>query len=239
MKEGMNPKSGSDSSYEMPEAQRPPRWYDEDPAVSQLVRSLRTLPPDCQQVFALLLSGTSDVWHQERLQDHLRVLSVGVDRHLSLWKSKSKRRWYDRDPLMHRAMNHLLLLEPYQRKTLAERLNPAVEAVVGYVSQCQVWHRPVLPMEIGHLIRLSLNGGTDNTHQYLEHLTHSWKGSQIRSTPISNAVFRDASDGMRAGYEFQPAVYAPSAAEKRAASRRASAVPNVRASRRRSPLRPR
>jgi hypothetical protein len=149
-------------------AGQPIRWHDKDEEVARLVQMLRELPEEYQDMIARILSGAVEEWQQSKSYDQSRSVSLGVDKHLALWKSKSKRRWYDKHPSMHRAMNHLLVLDDDQRRYMAEKLNPALSAVQKYMDICLEHQRPSINLELSQIIRLSMEQGEDVSFDYIQ-----------------------------------------------------------------------
>ena len=112
------------------------RWYDQDPLLSRAFAAMQQLPLDVLLIMAKLLLTTEEgVKLDQKRSSQLR--SLGVDRTVGLIKSKQRNRWYDKDPLVHRAVNFIYVCNPSMRHILAEQLNSLINAYDLYLDTCQ------------------------------------------------------------------------------------------------------
>jgi len=82
------------------------RFYDQEPSVSQAVELLLVLPQEMQSIIA---DGISLIAEQEfRANELMKELkSLGTEKVLAVYKSKQKKRAYDKNHAVHRAINYL------------------------------------------------------------------------------------------------------------------------------------
>ena len=112
------------------------RFYEKDPTVKCAVESLFCFPAEIRRVLA---NGFSLIAERDFkvLEIENRGKNLGMEKVLSLHKSKQKKRPYDQCPSTHKALNYLMMMTPDSRVFLAnkilercifslERLNPLV-----------------------------------------------------------------------------------------------------------------
>src|SRR5690242_14856760 len=85
------------------------RWYDRQPKLSQAFKLIILLPDEVRSIISesLMLIANREFNANER-ENSFRTL--GHDKILGLHKSKNKRREYDQNELLHKAMNYLYIL---------------------------------------------------------------------------------------------------------------------------------
>lgn len=107
------------------------RWYDRSPQVSQAVRSLEKADPDFQRSVAEVINEVTDVKSlNARTEGGLK--KVGSQKILGLMKSKAKRRWYDENPQLHRAINNLYIMDELQREEIGLKVIVSLGALEQY-----------------------------------------------------------------------------------------------------------
>jgi hypothetical protein len=111
------------------------RWYDRDPHLSELVRTLETFSLESQTLFASLLADFSDDIHHAKGGQFFRELNWG--KLVDIFKSRDGRRWYDQQPEMHKAFNKLYSLADEDKAHVARQLTEAVRLVKQYELECQ------------------------------------------------------------------------------------------------------
>ncbi len=111
------------------------RWYDRSPQVSQAVRTLEKADPNFQRAIAEIVNEMTDSKNlNTRSEGGLK--KVGSQKIMGLMKSKAKRRWYDENPEMHRAINHMYIMDDVQREEVALKIIVALSAMTAYQRKC-------------------------------------------------------------------------------------------------------
>ncbi len=110
------------------------RWYDNHPDIYNSIEMLRELPPPLQRIVAQ--GVISFVMDNTLLGTPDELKSFGHHRVLGLIQSKAKRRWYDKDPILHKAINNILLMPDEARTESAFRLVISLESVEAYKEYC-------------------------------------------------------------------------------------------------------
>lgn len=103
------------------------RWYDQTPEMSQAVRLMERISTTKQQWIAHTIVSLMPLYQVTRRTDGLKKL--GTEKVIGLLKSKVKRRWYDHDPLVHQAFNHLYLMDEDARHEMAVKVLITIKAL--------------------------------------------------------------------------------------------------------------
>jgi hypothetical protein len=114
------------------------RFYEEDPTVKKAVDSLFLFPEDIQRVIAkgFSLIAERDCNAQERLKE---FKTLGSEKVLALYKSKKKMRKYDKNPVVHEAMNYMLIMDTGSRNFLASKVIELVGFMQDYLKLCKTY----------------------------------------------------------------------------------------------------
>jgi hypothetical protein len=119
----------------MPKQQR---FYDLDISMSQAVALLLLFPDEMQAVIA---DGLSYIAEKEfRANDIIRELkSLGRDKVLAIFNSKRKRREYDQNAAVHRALNYLLVLSEENRQLISRKILSLMGYLQEYLHTCRTY----------------------------------------------------------------------------------------------------
>lgn len=118
------------------------RFYEKNPTVKQAVTTLLGFPEDIRSVLAkgMCAIAENDFSAHIRIRD---LKSLGKEKVLALYKATQKRRDYDRDPYLSRAMNYLMILEPPDQFFLAVKVNDLIHVVGEFVNLCKQYAQKV------------------------------------------------------------------------------------------------
>jgi hypothetical protein len=111
------------------------RWYDMDMHLSELVHILEGLSEDSQTLFAFLLMFFSDEVVRRKGRAFFRELEW--EKLIGIYKSKSGRRWYDKQGVLHAAFNKLYSLNDLDKASIAKELHTPGRIVQHYEAYCQ------------------------------------------------------------------------------------------------------
>ena len=112
------------------------RFYDQDPLVSQAIHLLLLLPGEIQTLVAECTARIAESEYRANELMH-NTKSLGSDKILALYKSKQKKREYDQNPLIHRALTYLMLLSEENRRLIASRIVGLISQINDYLRSCQ------------------------------------------------------------------------------------------------------
>ncbi len=111
------------------------RWYDEYPPMVRAVELMESLPDQYRQHVATAVVSYTREHHLLGTAEELK--SVGHHKVLGLIQSKLRRRWYDKDPVLHKAVNNILLMDESNRQNMSYRLVVSLEALETYREKCE------------------------------------------------------------------------------------------------------
>ena len=135
------------------------RWYDMDPTLGELVRTMEQLSPNNQAFFAFLIKHSAERIIKIRGREFIRKLDWTV--FLGLIKSKSSRRWYDQEPTQHQAFNLLYSLSDADKAVIARELNPSAEIVLRYESYARNKGQSIVPTVVQRIVETCIKEGPD------------------------------------------------------------------------------
>ena len=111
------------------------RWYDRSPQVSQAVRTLEKSHSDFQKAIAEVINELSDLRSLTH-QNEGGLKKIGSQKILGLMKSKAKRRWYDENPQMHKAINTMYVMSEEEREEIALKVLVSLGGLNSYKNRC-------------------------------------------------------------------------------------------------------
>jgi len=82
------------------------RWYDNDPRMAKMMVVLSHQSVKQQNEFARVLGRLL----KRQNEDSSRIVSLGAEKVLNLYKAYNKRRWYDENPALAHELNLLSVL---------------------------------------------------------------------------------------------------------------------------------
>jgi hypothetical protein len=136
------------------------RWYDSDPRLSAVVRTMECMGETIQRQFAAKLLELSEEWLQ--IQGGTEYLSqLDTKKQEGLQKSNAKKRWYDQYESLHKAFNNLYALDPLSRRNIAEKLSLPIEIVKGYEQHCIEMEKSPEIKVVEEILRTCFNEGSE------------------------------------------------------------------------------
>ncbi len=158
------------------------RFYDQDPAISRAVEVLMLLPEEMQSIIAdgMSLIAEEEFKANELLND---FRSIGTDKVLAIYKSKQKKRKYDKNPSTHRAMNYMMVLSPENRLLISKKIVELMGYVQDYLKACQANHVDADNLVVGNLTDVYVKFGSDETRQFLRAVQQEFK-RKLESEPV-------------------------------------------------------
>jgi hypothetical protein len=143
------------------------RWYDKDPLVSRAISSIVDLPQEYQILFSELITQFTKRIKETRKRNS-EAVSIGTDRVLALYKSKTKKRSTDQDEHIYRAFWYLGMLEDVLRDFVSERIGHAILGVNRYLHHCYLTGTPEDRFEVKQFIKIVFEEGPSAGYEYLD-----------------------------------------------------------------------
>jgi hypothetical protein len=117
------------------------RFYERDPSLKQAVETMLLFPEDIQEIIAAGFSEIAQRDYQlKEILDNLK--SLGADTIMAFHKSKRKQREYDKNPVVHKAMNDLRVISPENQVLLARRTLELMGCLQNYLKLCKQFNMP-------------------------------------------------------------------------------------------------
>lgn len=139
------------------------RWYDHDVHLSELVRTMETLSEESQILFALLLASFCDEVVRRKGRSFFREMDWAKLK--GLYKSKTGRRWYDEQSVLHVAFNKLYSLNDEDKASIAHKLHVPVRLISNYEVYCKEHRRKKDLDEIQSILSTIFKDGPEKALQ--------------------------------------------------------------------------
>lgn len=148
------------------------RWYDANKTLSSSIQMLDAMPMEMQTLIAETMIVLAErECKADKLMDELK--SLGAEVVLALYKSKNKRRSYDANPELHKAMNYLYILPDNNRTFMGEQIIEVITHVHDYLQVCKAAKADANMEEVARITRTFANLGsaeaTKTVNQLKEH----------------------------------------------------------------------
>jgi hypothetical protein len=142
------------------------RFYEKNPTVKEAVTSLFGFSGDIRTILAkgMCSIAESDFNAHSRMND---LKSLGKEKVLALYKSRAKRRDYDLDPYLSRAMNYLMILEPSDQFFLAVKVNDMIRVVREFMDLCHTYSQKIQLAIVERLTGTYVQGGLHEAQDLL------------------------------------------------------------------------
>jgi predicted Zn-dependent protease with MMP-like domain len=149
---------------------RKKRWHDQRPEMAQAVHFLSSLPDDLQTILGNTVIAIAD--KEFKVHDLLTAFkSLGHEKVLGLHQSKKKRRSYDQNPTMHKAINCIYVLPEDQQQWLSNQLLVLMKYVIKYFESHKKYGVPATADTLKMLTQAFVNGGAAEAEKTLASIT--------------------------------------------------------------------
>jgi hypothetical protein len=150
------------------------RYYEKNPTVKTAVTLLFKFPPDIKSVLArgFCAIAENDFDAHILLQD---LKSLGQEKVLALYKSNLKRREYDHDPYLSRAMNYLLILSPDNQFFLASKVLEMMAVVRDYMVLCKKYSTAIQQKLVEKITRIYVTCGLEEAAEFVSQVRREFE----------------------------------------------------------------
>lgn len=188
------------------------RFYDLDVNVAQAVQLLMLFPDEIQSIIA---DGLSYIAEREfKANEILKELkSLGRDKVLAIYNSQKKRRDYDKNPSVHRAMNYLMILSDENRRFIAQQIIGLMGYLQNYLKACRKYESSASLDTMESITGVYLELGVQEVQQLIRAIESEFKrrldgdtGPSIlplRTQLPSNEGIQDETAGLRVRHGFR------------------------------------
>lgn len=145
------------------------RWYDRQPKLSQAFKLIILLPDEIRSIISesLMLIANREFDANER-ENSFRTL--GSDKILGVHKSKNRRREYDQNELLHKAMNYLYVLSDDNQDFMADHILKMVAYIQKYFATCQEFKAEPTLEAVAQVTHTYVEKGTTEVERFLSTL---------------------------------------------------------------------
>jgi hypothetical protein len=95
---------------------------------------------------------------------------MGTDKVLGLYKSKNRRREYDQNEVLHKAMNYMYILSEGNQDYMADHILKMVQFIQMYLSTCRTFKQDPTTEDITELTQKYVENGSAEAENFLNEL---------------------------------------------------------------------
>jgi len=145
------------------------RWYDRQPKLSRAFKLIIILPDEVRSIISesLMLLANREFDAAER-ENSFRT--VGSEKVMALHKSKNRRREYDQNEQLHKAMNYLYVLSDDNQDFMAEHILKMVEFIQKYFATCHEFKAQPSLEDVATVTNTYVEKGTAEVENFLKQL---------------------------------------------------------------------
>ncbi|MDX2086179.1 MAG: hypothetical protein SFZ03_12415 [Candidatus Melainabacteria bacterium] len=122
------------------------RWYEQNPTLGRAVALMEKMPLVQQQCIAQEMIEFIRV--EQLTSTNFEPRNLGYEKVQGLMKSKQRARWYDQDPVIHRAFNDLYKMHDQGRHVIALKILLCIQAFDQYIRRNRLESPEMLPRPI-------------------------------------------------------------------------------------------
>jgi hypothetical protein len=148
------------------------RWYDQEPACPSIFKQIQRMPqPEMREFCARVLINVCEKLRkdiQHKMKDSADVSSLGVSAVTSRYGyGQYKRRWYDDEPVLHKAIGMLYSLPHGGLSALGFILKDTVDLIEVYAEICYQVEQPINMADISRITTITLQQGRKEAEEIL------------------------------------------------------------------------
>jgi hypothetical protein len=167
------------------------RWYDSVAELAQAVRLMEKVPATQQRAISQVILDSVDL-HAVRYKHDPGLKKLGTEKIMGLMKSKTKRRWYDQDPVVHQAFNLLYMMDEIARREMGLKIIFSIKVMEE--AQLKMRSHPMVgrQMDVNGLVKSVFSKNVD----YLASRTVLASRSEQEPLPLALPVFHPEPEEM-------------------------------------------
>jgi hypothetical protein len=163
----------------MSEAKSFKRWYERQPKLALAVKLLIKLPDEIRSILGdtMMLLANKEF----EATKYIEGRSLGGEKVLGLYKSKNKRREYDQNETLHKAMNYLYILSEENQDFMADHILKLLEYVQKYFASCQEFKAEPSLEDVATIANMYVESGAADVELFLKNLRDEFYVSLLRN----------------------------------------------------------
>lgn len=148
------------------------RWYDQEASCPRLLEQIRDIPQaEIREFCARVMINFGEKVRKEineRDKRNLAVNSIGQQGLTALYRyGEEKQRWYDRDPVLHKAVGVFYTLSAEGLGLVGFKLGDTFGLLQVYGTVCAQLDQPPNMKEMAQIATTALNTGTQEAEEIL------------------------------------------------------------------------
>jgi hypothetical protein len=161
------------------------RWYERQPQLAQAVKLLTMLPDEVTTILseALIALSNEEFKNTEKTS---AIRSVGSEKIMGVHKSKNRRREYDVNETLHKAMNYLYVLTEEGQDNMAAHVLDMVKFIHQYFSTCLEFKIDSKPEEVASITHKYVEGGSPAVDNFLHKLRQEFQVKSVSGKKTSD-----------------------------------------------------
>lgn len=145
------------------------RWYDRNPRLAQGVKLLILLPDEVKTIISEALITLANREFSE-IEREKAFRTLGSEKIMGLHKSKNRRREYDINDTLHKAMNYLYMLSDDEQDFMSDHILNMIKFIQEYFATCKKFQINSEPEHVARITYAYVNSGSEGVEKFLKQL---------------------------------------------------------------------
>lgn len=157
----------------MSEIQHNQRLYDRNPELAQSVKMLTLMPDEVRSIISEgILTLIQDEVREVMREKHYR--SIGSYKILGLHKTQNRRRAYDQNPILRKAISRLYILSDDAQDTIGKHILAILNFIHRYFEDCTELEQPLSLEDIAAITNRYIENGSEEVEKFLKSLRNEF-----------------------------------------------------------------
>jgi len=157
----------------MSDSQQCQRLYDRSPELVQAVKVLTLMPDEVRSIVSEgILTLIQEEFKETMREKHYR--SIGCYKILGLHKTQNRRRAYDQNPILRKAISRLYILSDSAQDTIGKHIVAILEFIQRYFEDCTELQQQLSLEDIAAITNRYIENGSEDVDQFLKSLRNEF-----------------------------------------------------------------
>jgi len=157
----------------MSNSQQCQRLYDRSPELVQAVKVLTLMPDEVRSIVSEgILTLIQEEFKETMREKHYR--SIGSYKILGLHKTQNRRRAYDQNPILRKAISRLYILSDSAQDTIGKHIVAILEFIQRYFEDCTELQQELSLDDIAAITNRYIENGSEDVEQFLKSLRNEF-----------------------------------------------------------------
>jgi len=145
------------------------RWYDRHTRLAQGVKLLILMPDEVKTIISEAMIALANR-EFDNLERENTIRTLGSEKVMGLHKSKNRRREYDVNETLHKAMNYLYMLSDEGQDFMSDHILNMVKYIHQYFGTCKEFQVNSEPETVAKVTDTYVNSGAPGVEKFLQQL---------------------------------------------------------------------